>query len=71
LPALGAVLMAGLFVGQIVENTDPPYTWMPWIILGWFIVLAAGAFWLAVTRPDTLRKAGAVLGSEEAVKLGG
>ena len=71
LPALGALLMVGLFAGQIVENTTAPYTWMPWIILIWFIILAAGASWLAVTRPDTLRKAGAVLGSEEAVKLGG
>ena len=67
LPAVGAVLMIGLFAGQIVENTDPPYTWMPWIILAWFIALAAGAAWLAVKRPETLRKAGAVLGQEEAV----
>jgi amino acid transporter len=71
LPALGAVLMVGLFAGQIAENTDAPYTWMPWIILAWFVVLALGALWLAVMRPDTLRKAGAALGSDETVKLGG
>ena len=29
LPALGSLLMIGLFVGQIIENTDPPYSWMP------------------------------------------
>ena len=71
LPALGCVLMIGLFAGQIVENTGAPYTWMPWITLAWFAVLVLGAIWLAVTRPETLRKAGAVLGSEESVKLGG
>ncbi len=71
LPAVGALLMVGLFAGQIVENTGAPYTWMPWIILGWLVALALGAGWLSVTRPDTLRKAGAVLGSEETVKLGG
>jgi amino acid transporter len=71
LPALGAVLMAALFIAQIIENTDPPYTWMPWIILAWFVVLGLGALWLAVTRPETLRTAGAVLGSDETVKLGG
>jgi amino acid transporter len=64
LPALGALLMIGLFAGQVVENPAPPYNWFPWIILIWFILLAAGALWLAVTRPETLRKAGAVLGSE-------
>jgi amino acid transporter len=62
LPALGIILMLGLFVGQILENADPPYTWFPWIILAWFIALALGAAWLAVKRPETLRKAGAVLG---------
>lgn len=71
LPALGALLMGALFVAQIIENTDPPYTWMPWIILVWFVVLGLGALWLAVTRPETLRTAGAVLGSDETVKLGG
>ncbi|MBU6449054.1 MAG: APC family permease, partial [Rhodospirillales bacterium] len=71
LPALGCLLMVGLFAGQIVENTGAPYTWMPWITLAWFAVLVLGATWLAVTRPETLRKAGAVLGSEEPVKLGG
>jgi amino acid transporter len=71
LPALGVVLMVGLFAGQIAENTDAPYTWMPWIILAWFVILGLGALWLALTRPDTLRKAGAVLGSDETVKLGG
>jgi hypothetical protein len=65
------LLMAALFVAQIIENTDPPYTWMPWIILAWFVVLGLGALWLAVTRPETLRTAGAVLGSDETVKLGG
>jgi amino acid transporter len=33
LPALGYLLMIGLFAGQIVENTGAPYTWMPWITL--------------------------------------
>ncbi|WP_298216269.1 APC family permease [Acidocella sp.] len=71
LPAVGGLLMVGLFAGQIVENSDAPYTWMPWITLAWFGLFTAGAIWLAITRPETLRKAGAVLGADEPVKLGG
>lgn len=71
LPAVGGLLMVGLFAGQIVENSDAPYTWMPWITLAWFGLFTAGATWLAITRPETLRKAGAVLGADEPVKLGG
>ena len=71
LPVMGGLMMIGLFAGQIVENSGAPYTWMPWITLAWFGLFAAGAAWLAITRPETLRKAGAVLGSDEPVKLGG
>ncbi len=63
LPALGGLLMVGLFAGQIVENSDAPYTWMPWITLAWFGLFTPGAIWLAITRPETLCKAGAVLGA--------
>ena len=71
LPVTGALLMTGLFVAQLIENTTAPYTWMPWIILAWLVALGAGTFWLAVNRPEILGKAGAVLGSEDPAKLGG
>ena len=35
LPIGGAALMIGLLVGQIVEQTTAPYTWFPWVIVGW------------------------------------
>lgn len=65
LPGLGAILMVALLIGQIVEQTSAPYTWMPWVIIGWVIVVAAGAVWLGITRPKTLETAGALLASAE------
>jgi amino acid transporter len=61
LPLGGAGLMVALLVGQIVEQTSAPYTWLPWAIAVWVALAAAGALWLARRRPQQLRRAGAVL----------
>ena len=53
--------MVGLLVGQIAEQTAAPYTWLPWAIVAWVAAVAAGAVWLARTRPDELQRAGAAL----------
>ena len=64
LPALGALLMIGLLIGQIVEQTTAPYTWFPWVIVAWVVVIAAVAFWLGRSKPDAVRSAGQALGGE-------
>ncbi|HET9622607.1 MAG TPA: APC family permease [Kofleriaceae bacterium] len=61
LPLVGAALMVVLLVEQILQQTDPPYTWFPWLIVGWVAVLAIAALWLGARRPDALARAGAVL----------
>ena len=61
LPIGGGALMAGLLIGQIVEQTGPPYTWFPWVIVGWVVAAAAVAVWLSVARPQSLQLAGSVL----------
>ena len=66
LPALGALLMIGLLVGQIVEQTDAPYTWFPWVIVVWVALVGAGAFWLGRQRPAALTAAGQVFAEGEA-----
>ncbi len=48
LPGLGALLMVGLTVGQIVEQVEAPYTWFPWVIVGW----VAGAVLGSVDDPE-------------------
>jgi amino acid transporter len=63
LPGLGALLMLGLTIGQIVEQVEAPYTWFPWVIVGWVALATAGALWLGFSRPDKLSAAGAVMGS--------
>jgi amino acid transporter len=67
LPLLGAALMVVLLVEQILQQTDPPYTWFPWLILGWVAVLAAIAFWLGARRPAALARAGAALATADVV----
>jgi amino acid transporter len=62
LPIAGAGLMVALLVGQIVEQTAAPYTWLPWAILAWVAAVAAAAMWLARRRPHHLLRAGAALG---------
>jgi hypothetical protein len=63
LPLVGAGLMVALLVGQIVEQTAAPYTWLPWAIVAWVTAVGVGAVWLARTRPSELERAGAVLAS--------
>jgi amino acid transporter len=65
LPLIGAVLMVVLLVEQILQQTDPPYTWFPWVIIGWIALLAAVAIWLGRRRPEELARAGAVLATGE------
>jgi amino acid transporter len=67
LPLAGAVLMVVLIVEQILQQTDPPYTWFPWVIIGWVVVLGAVAVWLGARRPEALKRAGAVLATGEVV----
>jgi amino acid transporter len=63
LPGLGALLMVGLTVGQVVEQEVAPYTWFPWVIVGWVVLVSVGAAWLGARRPDSLNSAGAAMGS--------
>ena len=65
LPAIGALLMVGLLVGQIIEQTTAPYTWLPWVIVGWVALVAAAAFWLEHKRPEVVAVAGGVLATGE------
>jgi amino acid transporter len=65
LPALGALLMLGLTVGQIVEQVEAPYTWVPWVIVGWVVLATIGALWLGFNRPDALNSAGSAMGSAD------
>jgi amino acid transporter len=62
LPLGGAALMVALLVGQIIEQTGAPYTWLPWVIVGWVLLVGAGVGWLAVARPHRLRLAGLAFG---------
>jgi hypothetical protein len=71
LPLAGAGLMLALLIGQIVEQTSQPYTWLPWVIVAWVAATAAGAVWLARRRPDQLRRAGALLASSEDGQISG
>jgi amino acid transporter len=65
LPVIGAALMIGLLIGQIIENQVPPYSWMPWAILGWLAVVVVGAIWLSRNRPEVLARAGSVMATGE------
>jgi amino acid transporter len=66
LPALGVLLMAGLLVGQIWQNTAQPLASFPWVILLWVVITAAVAVWLGRRRPEVLAVAGAVMATGEA-----
>jgi amino acid transporter len=71
LPIGGGALIVALLIGQIVEQTGPPYTWFPWVIVGWVVLAGAGALWLSAARPKTLKLAGSVLatGAVDEAKL--
>jgi amino acid transporter len=66
LPGLAVLLIGGLLIGQIVEQTAAPYTWFPWVIVAWVALVAGAAVLLAIRRPQTLALAGVVLSSGDA-----
>ena len=47
--------MVALLVGQILEQTVRPYTWFPWLIVIWVVLMAAGAQWLAAPTARAAR----------------
>jgi amino acid transporter len=51
LPLGGAGLMVALLVGQIVEQTASPYTWLPWVILAWLAAVSLTGVYLFRVRP--------------------
>jgi amino acid transporter len=61
LPLLGAALMVAVLTGQIAEQTSVPYTWLPWVLAIWVVIVGGGALWLGWARPDKLKLAGAAL----------
>ena len=67
LPLTGGALMVVLLVEQILQQTDAPYTWFPWVIIAWVALLGAVALWLGARRPEALKRAGAVLATGEVV----
>jgi amino acid transporter len=65
LPVIGAGLMIALLIGQIIENQVAPYSWMPWFIVGWLILVVIVSFVLARSRPAILARAGAIMATGE------
>jgi amino acid transporter len=65
LPVLGGLFMAGLLIGQIIENRTSPYDWMPYAIIGWLVVVIVAAIWIGKARPSVLDRAGAILATGE------
>jgi amino acid transporter len=66
LPLTGGALMVVLLIEQILQQTDAPYTWFPWVIVAWVAVLVGVALWLGARRPEALSRAGAVLATGDA-----
>ena len=65
MPGLGALLMAGLLIGQIIENNTAPYKYFPWVILVWVALVGASALWLGKVRPKEMAIAGAVMATAD------
>lgn len=66
LPCVGILLMGGLLVGQIVQNSAEPFAAFPWVILGWVAVVSIAAVVLGRRKPEVLGVAGAVLATGDA-----
>ena len=65
LPVLGGGLMIALLIGQIIENPAPPYSWIPYAIVAWLVIVVAVAIWLGRSRPEALTRAGAIMATGE------
>jgi amino acid transporter len=65
LPVVGGLAMVALLVGQIVENQTPPYSWMPWALIVWLVIVIIAAVVLGRTRPEALKRAGSIMATGE------
>ena len=65
LPIIGGLIMAFLLVAQILANQTPPFSWMPWALLGWLVIIIVVAIVLGRTRPDALKRAGVIMATGE------
>ena len=57
--------MVALLVGQIVEQTAAPYTWLPWVIVAWVAAVGGGRAVAGASAPAPARRAGALLAAGE------
>jgi amino acid transporter len=65
LPIIGGLIMAFLLVAQILANQTPPFSWMPWALVGWLVIIIVVAIVLGRTRPDALKRAGVIMATGE------
>ena len=56
LPLGGAALMVALLIGQIIEQTTRPYTWFPWVIVIWVVLVDGGRVLAGGDPPAPVRQ---------------
>jgi amino acid transporter len=65
LPIIGGLIMLFLLVAQILANQTLPFSWMPWALVGWLVIIIVVAIVLGRTRPDALKRAGSIMATGE------
>jgi amino acid transporter len=58
---VGAILIFGIpLVGTFYPRPEPPYSWLPFVAIGWLLLGVIVAFWLAANRSEMLGRIGKV-----------
>jgi len=65
LPVIGGLAMVALLVGQIVVNQTPPFSWMPWALIVWLVIVIVAAVVIGRKRPEVLKRAGSIMATGE------
>jgi hypothetical protein len=62
---LGAIIVFGIpLVGAFYPRPESPYSWLPFVAIGWLLLGVVVAFWLAANRSEMLSRIGRVFVDE-------
>jgi amino acid transporter len=62
---LGAIIVFGIpLVGAFYPRPESPYSWLPFVAIGWLVSGVVVAFWLAANRSEMLSRIGRVFVDE-------
>jgi amino acid transporter len=63
-PILAIIIFGIPLVGTFYPRPEPPFSWLPFLAIGWLLIGVAVSFWLAKNRSEVLSRIGRIFVDE-------